>query len=98
MRSHPISRATLGIELRGPLDIVLLERPTVSFGDPMTPHVPEDRGPVDAKRYRQALHRDAHEVGGNQLGDLVRSQATLDGESVDHPVGRVDKGRSGTLP
>ena len=78
MRSHPISRATLGIELRGTTHVFFLERPALPLRDAVAPDVAEDGRPIHPERRRQLLHRDTRTVGGNQVSHLAWSKAPLD--------------------
>ena len=94
----PIGRPPLGVELRGPVDIVRPECPAIPLRDAMAPDVPEDRRPIHPERRRQLLHRETPTVRGNQLGYLVHCKASLHRERPNERIGRVDGGLTGTPP
>ncbi len=97
MRSHPICRPTLGIELRGTTHVFFLERPALPLRDAVAPDVAEDRRPIDPERRRQLLDGDTLAVGVDQCAHLDWSKAPLDRERGDDRVGRVRRSLAGVL-
>lgn len=95
--SYPFRRPPLGVEFRGSVYVVLSERPAIPLGDSVTSDVPEDSRPIDPERRRQLFHRDVLAVGGDQLGNLIGSEAPLDWETANERVRRMDRHLTETL-
>ena len=95
--SHPIRGLSPRVELGGPVDIVVLERPAIPLRDATAPDVAEHRRPVHLERGCQLLHGDTLAVGGDQFGLLVRCKASLNREGSDDRVGGANRRLAGAL-
>ena len=85
------------VELGGPVDIVVLERPAIPLRDATAPDVAEHRRPVHLERGCQLLHGDTLAVGGDQFGLLVGCKASLNREGSDDRVGGANRRLAGAL-
>ena len=88
----------LRIEPDGAVELSPSQRPAIALGNPVRSDVPEHRHPVHPERRDQFFHRDALAVDRQQLSHPVRSEATLNRQSRNQRVGRMDRQLTGALP
>jgi hypothetical protein len=98
LRSYRICRLSLGVESRGLIHLIALERPAIPLRDAMTSDMAKDRRPIHPERRCQLLHWDAPTVGGNQHGYFVGCKASLHRQRLNQRVGRLNRRLAGTLP
>jgi hypothetical protein len=98
LRSHRICRLPLGVESRGPIHLIALERPAIPLREAMAPDMAKDRRPVHPERRRQLLHWDTPTVGGNQFGHLAWCKASLNRKRLNQRVGRMNRRLTRALP
>ncbi len=95
---HPVCGLTPGVELGGPVQVVVAEYPAIPLRDAMSTDVVEDGRPIHPERRRQLLYWDTPTVSGHQVGYLAWRKAPLNRERGDQGVGRVNRRLAGALP